>query len=123
MLHHITSNSDSLEVEFAWRRRGIWNRLAVEASPASEPITAGSVEEFITEHYWGYTKRTRGNTSEYGVQHPRWFVYPIRSFDIQADFAALYGPAFASLNPLAPANILLAEGSAVSVLQGTRLRG
>jgi uncharacterized protein len=123
MRHRIASSPDSLAVEYAWRHRGIWNRLAVEASPTPEPIADGSIEEFITEHYWGYTKRTRDNTSEYGVQHPRWSVYPIRNFNIEADFANLYGPVFASLNNSAPANTLLAEGSEVSVLTGTRLPG
>jgi uncharacterized protein len=121
MRHRIASSPDSLAVEYAWRHRGIWNRLAVEASPTPEPIAGGSIEEFITKHYWGYTKRTRDNTSEYGVQHPRWSVYPIRNFNIEADFAALYGPAFASLSNSAPANVLLAEGSEVRVLSGTRL--
>jgi hypothetical protein len=80
-----------------------------------------SQEEFITEHYRGYTKRTRGNTSEYGVEHPRWTVYPIQDFSVEVDFGALYGPAFASLNGRPPASILLAEGSEVRVSTGARL--
>jgi hypothetical protein len=55
------------------------------------------------------------------VLHPRWSVYPIRSVTIDADLAALYGPAFASLKGTAPASVLLAEGSEVRVLSGTRL--
>jgi uncharacterized protein YqjF (DUF2071 family) len=123
MRHRIVYGSDSLAVEYAWRHRGTWNRLAVEADPAAHPIAAGSEEEFITEHYWGYTKRKRGNTSEYGVGHPHWSVYPVRSHTIEADFAALYGLAFGSLTNAKPASVLLAEGSAVSVLEGTRLPG
>jgi hypothetical protein len=37
------------------------------------------------------------------------------------DFGALYGPPFAHLSAREPENILLAEGSAVSVHEGTRL--
>lgn len=122
MFHTISSGPDMLAVNYAWRHHGAWQSMGAWASPTPQPIAPGSEEEFITEHYWGYTKRTRGNTSEYGVQHPRWSVYPVRSFDIQANFAALYGPAFASIKSTAPANILLAEGSEVSVLQGARLR-
>jgi uncharacterized protein YqjF (DUF2071 family) len=121
MRHCIHSTSEALNVEYQWHNQGNWNRLAVEASRHPEPIAPGSLEEFITEHYWGYTKRTRGTTSEYAVQHPRWSVYPIRSFTIEADIATFYGPAFASLNPAQPANILLAEGSEVSVSSGIRL--
>jgi uncharacterized protein len=120
-LHSIVSTPGALNVSYAWRHRGVWQSLAVEASPIPQPIAPGSEEEFVTEHYWGYTKRSRGHTSEYAVQHPRWSVYPVRSFAIRADFAALYGQAFASLNHTAPASVLLAEGSAVSVSAGTRL--
>lgn len=121
MRHSIASAPGVLTVSYSWCHEHIWYSLAVEASPTPQPIAPGSEEEFITEHYWGYTKRTHGATSEYGVQHPRWQVYPIRNFGGKADFAALYGPAFASLNGRPPASILLAEGSAVSVSTGTRL--
>ena len=121
MRHSIASTPGVLTVSYSWRHQRTWHSLAVEADPTPQPIEPGSEEEFITEHYWGYTKRTRANTSEYGVQHPRWQVYPIRNFAIEADFATLYGPAFASLKRLPPTSILLAEGSAVTVSTGTRL--
>lgn len=123
MRHRIASSPDALHVEYSWRFHDRWNALTVEADPTPQPIAAGSEEEFITEHYFGYTKRTRGATSEYAVSHPRWQVYPIRSYSIQADFAALYGSAFAHLDSAAPSSILLAEGSAVSVSTGSRLAG
>ncbi|HEY4381309.1 MAG TPA: DUF2071 domain-containing protein [Acidobacteriaceae bacterium] len=119
--HHIELTSGALTVSYSWCHQQTWHSLAVEADPTPQPIALGSEEEFLTEHYWGYTKRTRGTTSEYAVQHPRWQVYPIRDFTIEVDFAALYGPAFASLNGLPPASILLAEGSAVTVSTGTRI--
>ena len=121
MRHSIASTPGTLTVSYSWRDQQTWHSLAVEADPTPQPIAPGSEEEFITEHYWGYTKRTRGATSEYAVQHPRWQVYPIRNFAIEADFAALYGPPFAALNHQPPASILLAEGSAVTVSTGTRL--
>ena len=121
MRRSIASTPDSLAVSYSWRHRGTWQSVAVEADPTPQPIAPNSVEDFITEHYWGYTKRTRGNTSEYGVQHPRWQVYPIRNFTINCDFAALYGAAFTALNNQQPSSVLLAEGSAVSVSTGTRL--
>jgi len=121
MRRSIASTPNSLAVSYSWRHHGIWQSVTVEADSTPQPISPSSVEDFITEHYWGYTKRTHGNTSEYGVQHPRWQVYPIQSFTIDADFAALYGPAFAALNNQQPSSVLLAEGSAVSVSTGTRL--
>jgi uncharacterized protein YqjF (DUF2071 family) len=121
MRHEIRHRPDVLQVEYSWKHHRNWYSLAVEASPEARPIASGSVEEFTTEHYWGYTKRSSGATSQYEVRHPSWMTYPIRRYRFDLDFAALYGPRFASLNGQQPDNILLAEGSAVSVDAGSRL--
>ena len=42
---------------------------------------AGSHEEFITEHYWGYTAR-RG-CSEYRVEHPRWRLWTAEDDEVR----------------------------------------
>jgi len=36
------------------------------------PIDLDSEAEFITEHYFGYTKYNSTKTIEYNVTHPRW---------------------------------------------------
>jgi len=120
--HTITNTPDSLHVSYGWKHKHQWQQLAVEASPTPQPIAPDSVEEFITEHYWGFTKRSNGTTSQYEVQHPRWQVYPIRSHTIQADLGALYGQAFAHLDATQPTNVLLAEGSAISVATNSPIR-
>ncbi len=121
MRREITQTENSLEVLYDWRGQGRWYRIAAEASPVLRPIAPDSIEEFITEHYWGFTKRSRGPTSQYQVEHPRWQTYAIRRSMIDADFGALYGQAFASLNAQEPASVLLAEGAPVSIRGGTRL--
>ena len=117
----ITETENSLEVIYDWKSRGCWYRMAAEAAPKLQPIAPGSIEEFITEHYWGFTKRSRGPTSQYQVEHPRWETYTIRRSMIDVDFGALYGPRFTLLNAQQPASILLAEGAPVSIRGGTRL--
>ena len=128
MRFRIALNADHIGVSYQYDYKKVSQTIAVTASHTPQPIAPGSLEEFITEHYFGYTLRRRGfrsstrrRTSEYGVKHPRWLVYPILRSYIRVDFAAIYGPAFAHLNPAAPDHILLAEGSAVTVLRGTRL--
>jgi uncharacterized protein YqjF (DUF2071 family) len=122
----ISTARQALTVRYSWQHKNgqhnkVWHSLAVKASPTPQPIAPNSEAEFITEHYWGYTKRSDGGTSQYEVQHPRWETYPILSHEIRADFGALYGETFAFLNNQQPASILLAEGSTVSVLSGSRL--
>jgi uncharacterized protein YqjF (DUF2071 family) len=118
-LSSIVKSLQSLDVQYSWKHRDRWHSLGVEASPAAQPIAAGSEEEFITEHYWGYTRRGNGSTSAYEVQHPRWETYPVLRHTLDVDFGALYGDAFALLNGQEPASVLLAEGSPVSVLSGS----
>jgi uncharacterized protein YqjF (DUF2071 family) len=113
-----------LDISYSWRlphtgaSQRKWQHLAVQAAPQAEPIAPGSVEEFLTEHYWGYTKQANGSTSEYGVEHPRWQLYPIHAVQVAADFGALYGKSFAALSERQPDNVLLAEGSPIAVRKG-----
>jgi len=76
---------------------------------------AGSFEEFITEHFWGYSAGSGGHTIEYQVAHPRWNIFPVRQYELDCDFGHLYGPSFASLSQHAPASVFLAEGSPVQL--------
>src|SRR6201996_9299317 len=75
--HAIVASSTGLSVEYRWKLGGRWHGVSAgSALQQASEIAAGSEEEFITEHYFGYTKRSDGSTSEYGVEHPRWKVYP-----------------------------------------------
>lgn len=115
MRHSFEHTAEALDVSFGWKTGGRWHEVAASAAAESRAIAAGSVEEFITEHYWGYTRRSNGSTSVYQVEHPRWEVYTVRSWSAELDFAAMYGTEWQFLNAAPAANVLLAEGSAVTV--------
>jgi uncharacterized protein YqjF (DUF2071 family) len=122
--HTWSTTPNSFDVRYDWHHRGHWQTLSAQASPLPQPIAVTSMEEFITEHYWGYTKRRilfggKTGTGEYGVAHPRWQVYPIRSTQVDADFGSLYGPAFAHLTRRQPDHVLLAEGSSIAIRSGS----
>jgi hypothetical protein len=82
----------------------------------------GTKEHFIFEHYYGFTHRRDGNTGVYRVDHPTWKTYDILRYRIHADFEALYGPAFSHLSIQSPDSVFLAEGSAVKIYQGGKLK-
>ncbi|MDE1154779.1 MAG: DUF2071 domain-containing protein [Acidobacteriaceae bacterium] len=113
--HEIRSNEHTLFVEYGWQHHGVWQSVGVEAELTAQPLAPGSLEEFITEHYWGYTRRKDDSTWEYAVHHPRWETYAIKRFDITASFGELCGTLMAGVNPKLPAHVLLAEGSEISV--------
>lgn len=118
--HYWGIEQDGLRVEYSWKNRD-WNKFSLLSSSICKPIEIGSKEEFITEHYWGYTKIKQHVTSEYGVEHPRWEVYPVRNYVINVDFGANYGDDFAFLSNVEPASVMLVEGSPIRVLKGKRL--
>lgn len=107
-------SAETLTAAYYWRHGRKWNHLQVTAENKLVNLVPGSKEEFITEHYWGYSKGLT-KTTEYGVEHPSWQLYPVQSFETDVDFQALYGSGFSFLNNTQPASVLLAEGSAIKV--------
>lgn len=120
MKHAWFEQTHQIEVDYLWKNED-WNKFSITASLPARKIEAGSEEEFITEHYWGYTKIKNQVTSEYGVEHPRWQIYPVKDFKIDVDFEQNYGSDFAFLNHNQPDSVLLAEGSEIRVLKGKRI--
>lgn len=109
-------------VRYEWRQPSGWSTLAVEASGCAEPLVPGSEAEFITEHYWGYTRQRDGGTVEYRVAHPRWRTWTVTSASVTGDLSALYGAAFGETLARRPDSAFLAEGSRIEVHMPTRLR-
>ena len=103
------------EIGYQWKVGSKWNSLKVIASDVKLKMAAGSIEEFIFEHYYGYTKVNPEQSIEYKINHPSWEINPIESFEIDCDFAAFYGEDFAVLNNTEPNSIMIAEGSEISV--------
>jgi uncharacterized protein YqjF (DUF2071 family) len=111
----------SLLVEYGWRFDESWNSLRVEAQGQAQPIPADSEEEFITEHYWGYSLQKDNGCVEYQVEHPRWRVWRVNDCALECDVAALYGQPFVEYLQARPSSAFLAEGSSVLVRHGARL--
>lgn len=120
MKHRWLTSQDTLEVEYNWKKRR-WNSFKINASPNPVIIEVGSEEEFITEHYWGYTKINHSITSEYEVMHPKWMTYPVNSYSIDVDFGDVYGQQFSFLSKQAPKSVMLAEGSEIAVKVGSKI--
>jgi uncharacterized protein YqjF (DUF2071 family) len=121
MNHNWQISGQSLEIEYKWKNKK-WNSISVKAENIQKSIITGSEEEFITEHYWGYTKINDLHTSEYGVEHPIWNIYSVTGYNIDVDFESTYGKAFSFLSSLEPVSVMLAEGSEITVKSGRKLQ-
>ena len=121
MDHEIRSAGDGRRVAYRWRTGKSWSGMSLETCGNSELPGDGSVEQFITEHYWGYAAQTDGGCLEYGVTHPSWRVWQARQAACEGDAGKIYNKEFTAVLEGQPHSAFLAEGSAVTVMQGRKL--
>jgi uncharacterized protein YqjF (DUF2071 family) len=123
MRHTIKANDNSaqLDIEYGWQLDRRWNCIRVKTIGEAQPIIAGSEEEFITEHYWGYAAQKDGGCVEYQVEHPRWRVWQVGENKFECDVATLYGNPFVEALQVQPSSAFVADGSAVAVRWGVRI--
>jgi uncharacterized protein YqjF (DUF2071 family) len=119
--HRCNLDNHSMKVAYEWKHQGAWDSIEVTASHTGVDIMPASEEEFITEHYWGYTQINDRLSSEYQVEHPRWQTYPVIAHKISVRFGELYGVEFEMLKDSIPQSIMLAEGSLISVRGATKI--
>lgn len=122
MKHSWKMENNLFLVEYNWKMGDEWNYLKVVAEKESSDIQPSSEEEFITEHYWGYTFINESCTGVYEVKHPKWNVHKVLSYDIKCNAKDLYGSEIGSVINQKPCSVFLAEGSAIEVLKGSRIR-
>lgn len=107
-------------IEYRWTQRELFS---VSVLYEGEPMfpDSNSIEEFISEHYWGYCSQRSGGTMEYKVEHPQWKLWKPESFSMNGSMGAFYGDDFAAVLSNKPQSVFLANGSAVSVHKGQRI--
>lgn len=113
--HQISRAEVTKKVNFEWLLNKKWNSIYVEANSESFPMKSESLEKFIYEHYYGYTKIDENTTEEYKLQHPSWLVNKVIDYKMDCDFKAMYGEAFSVLNTTEPSAVFIAEGSSVGI--------
>lgn len=106
---------ENIKVTYHWKYNNNEQKISVLAENNLQEILPNSETEFITEHYWGYTKVNESKTFEYEVTHPKWQTYNVKEYEINVDFGLVYGDDFAFLNNLKPNSVMLAEGSEITV--------
>lgn len=121
MTQRVSVSNDTLKADYTFLEKGRTQRISASTGIYPQPIKAGSLEDFITEHYYGYTGARNQRTTEYQVEHPSWRTYPIHDYTIAVDFGAAYGSEWKYLTGIKPHSVLLAEGSDVNVYSGTKL--
>jgi uncharacterized protein YqjF (DUF2071 family) len=122
MRHRISRDAEGLAAEYEWKWRGGQFQLSARASGASSRVGEGTLENFITEHYWGYSAKSGNESIEYRVSHDPWRVWVSTDAAFTGDGSALYGVEFGEILRRAPDSAFIAEGSPVLVHTGRRIR-
>ncbi len=113
MKNSIHEKGKELLIKYSWKDKS-WHSIEITAENERLKMETNSEFEFITEHYFGFTKK--GNkTSEYEVCHPKWDYYFIKDHQLEIDFEKIYGKDFGFLSHQKPISVMLAEGSEIEV--------
>jgi uncharacterized protein YqjF (DUF2071 family) len=102
-------------IKYEWKVDNKWNSIAVKSDTDKYKIEQATIEEYIFERYFGFTKLSNFSSQEYKINHPKWMINKVLNTHINCDFRTIYGDAFLVLNNQKPDSVLLAEGSQVSV--------
>lgn len=113
--HHWSASENNKEVHYHWKVKNIWSSIKVNAHGTPQKMEKDSMEEFIFEHYFGYTRVNPMQSIEYAVNHPSWEVNAVKDYVVDCDFETFYGKDFGVLNATKPHSVMLAEGSEVTV--------
>lgn len=112
---------EATRLTYSWGRELEHSITATTAGEFQE-LQAGTLEEYILEHYYGYTPQRDGSTIEYRVQHPKWMHKPAANVQVSPEVASFYGETFAPVLSAKTHSAYVAAGSPVSVSMPRRLK-
>jgi len=122
MKHCVNPEGQSKTAEYCWRLNGGWCRLYAHTSGPPGPAQGGSLEQFITEHYWGYSTKRNSHSLEYRVSHTPWNVWTSTTAGFEGDATSLYGVELGEILQRRPDSAFIADGSPVEVFAGKKIR-
>jgi uncharacterized protein YqjF (DUF2071 family) len=121
MRHSVSMSASGGVARYEFRLGGAWCGLEAQVSGTPAQPAEGSLEQFITEHYWGYSARRGGGCLEYHVSHVPWGVWISKAAGFRGNADALYGPELGAVVRRPPDSAFIADGSPVLVFSGTRI--
>ena len=106
---------------YEWQAAGRWNRVSATLQGAPRSAAAGSIETFVKDRAWGYSRQRDGSTLEYHVEHPDWDLWVGADPNVDCDVEAVFGRQFAATLSRPPASAFIAVGSEATLHPGRRV--
>lgn len=106
---------------YEWYREKAWERIVALTVGAPRGMRRESVEEFVTERRWGFTRNQARPTTTYHIDHERWNITLLEDCLFEVDLETLYGPRFTEALSGEPVSSIAATGSPVTLHAATPL--
>ena len=116
------ADGDIAAAEYSWGSGPDLCSMRLDTEEAGSLPSEGSLAQFITEHYWGYSRQRDGGSLEYEVQHARWPVQQSKKAALYGNPTRFYGDKLAQVFMRAPDSAFLIKGSPVTVFRGRPVR-
>jgi uncharacterized protein YqjF (DUF2071 family) len=122
MTHTVQPIRSGKKIEYQWRFGGKWCKLSAQTAGDARRPREGGLEQFITQHYWGYSSQHSGNCFEYHVSHFPWQVWTTTAAGFEGDARTLYGSELGAVIHRPPDSAFVANGSPVTVFKGDKVQ-
>jgi len=119
--HSINLTDSGGSIEYRWEQKRQRFRLHGQTDGDPSRAADGSLEQFISEHYWGYSRRRDGGSLEYHVAHKPWRIWRASFAAFEGEGTALYGSTLGSVLSRPPRSAFIADGSPVLVYAARRI--
>ena len=110
-----TEHAAGVRVAYRWDCGGRTHLISAEADTAAAMPVPGSLDDFLTSRYWGYNGKPGRRTRAYQLTRPAWPIRAVSRWEVDCNFASVYGEPLAGVMRNAPASVVLTAGSRASV--------
>lgn len=122
MRHRLETEGPTKMAEYRWQVGHQWCRISAQTAGSPTHSQEGSLEQFITEHYWGYSAQGSRGALEYHVSHVPWQVWATAKAGFEGEASSLYGAELSTVLKRRPDCAFVADGSPVVVFTGQTLQ-
>jgi hypothetical protein len=120
-MRHQVVHAEQGWAAYEWQAAGRWNRVAAKQQGPARMTARTSIEAFVKDRPWGYSRQRDGSTLEYHVEHPDWEVWPATEPVLDCDVAQVFGRQFETTLSRAPVSAFIAVGSEATLHPGRRV--
>jgi uncharacterized protein YqjF (DUF2071 family) len=117
-MRHQVVHAEQGFASYEWQAAGRWHRVSARQHGTATPADATSVESFVKDRPWGYSRQRDGSTLEYYVEHSPWDISPAIDPVLDCDVREVFGRQFVSTLARPPVSAFIAVGSEATLHPG-----